>query len=426
MALYKAAGEILMKVEEKKGSVKALSINSKHKNTKQIYALVVETLKYKSVLEDIISTTKLLQGTHLSKHEAQVLVYDFLLGKGLQCGGRYKKIMHSRKSQLNSALTIMKVKRKVMRKEDLISDTMNISIKLPKYLRINTLLTCKGDVLEYFRKIGYTHVSFKAVSQMKKKEFMIDDNVPNLLIFHPNVDLHDDRLYQLGEIIFQDKASCLPAYILSPKPGSFVIDACAAPGNKTSHLAALMSNKGTIFAFDKSVKRLSVMDSMLLKAGVLCCKSSVQDFLMVEHNDPLYGKVTHILLDPSCSGSGIVSRLNPLTDDDASSSEKRIKSLSNFQFNALNHALRFPKVSKVVYSTCSVHQTENEDVVRRALLVNTNFHLVNVMPEWKTRGIASDEFPNGDKCIRCNPDSNDTNGFFVALLERGAMAEPFI
>lgn len=64
----------------------------------------------------------------------------------------------------------------------------------------------------------------------------------------------------------------------------------------------------TIFAFDKSVKRLSVMDSMLLKAGVLCCKSNVQDFLTVEHDDPLYSKVTHILLDPSCSGSGIVSR----------------------------------------------------------------------------------------------------------------------
>lgn len=141
---------------------------------------MVEALKYKGVLEEIISTTKLLQGTHLTKYEAQVrptsqslilfilpkyyaqvLVYDFLLGKGLQCGGRYKKILHSRKSQLNSALTMMKVKRKVTKKEDLIPDNMKTSIQLPKYLRINTILTCAEDVVEYFRKIGFTHVSLK-------------------------------------------------------------------------------------------------------------------------------------------------------------------------------------------------------------------------------------------------------------------------
>lgn len=418
MIIYKVAAQVLKDVDEKKGSVKSLAIESKYKNVKQLYALVVETLKYRDVLDDVISSTKLLQGTHLTKYEARVLVHDFLFGKGIQCGGRYKKIIHSRKSQLTSALTLMKVRRKVKSNEELISDDSKSTIQLPKYLRINTLLTSKEDALQYFKKMGYSLVSVRSSSMLKKKEFMVDKDIPNLLVFHPNTDLHNDRLYKGGEIIFQDKASCLPAFILSPKPGSTVIDACAAPGNKTSHLAALMSNKGNIFAFDLSIQRLSVMDSLLLKAGVSCCKSKVQDFLKVNHGDPKYEKATDILLDPSCSGSGIVNRLNSLTDNDDSNSEGRLESLSNFQLKALNHALGFPQASRVVYSTCSVHEVENEQVVRRALEQNQNFCLVNIMPNWKTRGIVCDTFQEGAKCIRCVPEDDSTNGFFVALFQR--------
>lgn len=419
MALYKAASGVLKNLDEKQGSVKSLVIATKFKNVKQLYALVVETLKYKDILMEIINKTKLMQGTNLTKYEALVLSHDFLLGRGVQCGGRYKKIIHSRKSQLNSALTMMKVKRKVKSNKELIQENLKDSVILPKYLRINTLLTSKEDAVEYFKKIGYNLVATKSPNQLQKKEFMIDLMIPNLLVFHPKTDLHNDRLYKSGDIIFQDKASCLPAYILSPTPGSIVIDACAAPGNKTSHLAAIMTNRGQIFAFDLSPQRLSTMDSMLLKAGVLCCRTKVQDFLKVKHDDPQYREVTNILLDPSCSGSGIVNRLNSLTDDDKSKSESRLLSLANFQSQVLNHALLFPKVKKVVYSTCSIHTVENEQVVINALKSNSNFELVNILPKWKNRGLPVKGFEDDcHKCIRCTPDQDFTNGFFVALLQR--------
>ncbi|XP_039250477.2 28S rRNA (cytosine-C(5))-methyltransferase-like isoform X1 [Styela clava] len=419
MALYKTASGVLKSIEEKQGSVKSLVIASKYKNVKQLYALVVETLKYKDVLMEIINKTKLMQGTHISKYEALVLSHDFLFGRGVQCGGRYKKIIHSRKSQLNSALTMMKVKRKVKSNEDLLQKDLKDAINLPKYLRINTLLTSKDDAVEYFKKIGYTLVASRSPHQLQKNEFMIDSVIPYLLVFHPRTDLHNDRLYKGGEIIFQDKASCLPAYILSPTNGSVVIDACAAPGNKTSHMAAIMSNRGKIFAFDLSPQRLSTMDSMLLKAGVLCCQTKVQDFLKVKHDDPQYCKATEILLDPSCSGSGIVNRLNSLTNDDKSSSESRLQSLANFQSQALDHALLFPKVNKVVYSTCSIHTIENENVVMKALEKHPHFELVHILPEWQNRGLPIDGFEvEAKKCIRCTPEHDQTNGFFVALFQR--------
>lgn len=421
MALYKAAAGILKNLEDKNGSIKSLAIESKYKNTKQLYALTVEALKYKSVLLEIITKTKILQQeSSISKHEAIVLIYDYLLGKGLQCGGRYKKLVYSRKSQLKSALALIKVKRKVSTNKDLIEQSVQDSLSLPKYLRINTLLTSKADVIDYFQKLGFTKAHSNCVQSLRKTDFMEDADVENLLVFHPSTDLHDDTLYKRGEIIFQDKASCLPAMILSPPPGSVVIDACAAPGNKTSHLAAIMKNRGTIHAFDINSRRASTMETLLLKAGVLCCHTKVQDFLQVNPACQDYKNVQYILLDPSCSGSGIVSRLDSLTDDTTSERVTRLQSLAKFQLTALSHALSFPSAQKVCYSTCSIHTIENEEVVRDALKLNPEFELVYILPAWKQRGHMVKNFSHmeANKCIRCDPASSLTNGFFVALFRR--------
>ena len=134
--------------------------------------------------------------------------------------------------------------------------------------------------------------------------FLLDPLLPELLVFPAQTDLHDHPLYQAGHLILQDKASCLPAMLLAPPPGSHVIDACAAPGNKTSHLAALLKNQGKIFAFDQDAKRLASMATLLARAGVSCCELAEQDFLAVSPSDQRYCQVQYILLDPSCSGSG--------------------------------------------------------------------------------------------------------------------------
>ncbi len=83
------------------------------------------------------------------------------------------------------------------------------------------------------------------------RSFAQDEHIPNLLLFSPQTTFHDDPLYKSGKIILQDKASCFPAVVLSPpsREGTYVIDATAAPGNKTSHLSAIMGNKGKVCAF---------------------------------------------------------------------------------------------------------------------------------------------------------------------------------
>lgn len=306
------AAEILEKADMKQGALKTLVYDSKFANIKQLFALVCETQKFSSILEEIIESTKLLKQTKLRIHLAKVLVYDLLLGQGLKCGGSWKTIMMKHRSRLQAALARMKVKQNVSRNEDLLPANIQrpVGDKLPRYVRVNTLKTTVEDAVDYMKRDGFTYLGQACRLEdftLKEKEFVMDMHLPEVLVFSPKTDFHDHFLYKAGHIILQDKASCLPAYLLNPPPGSHLIDACAAPGNKSSHLAAVMKNKGKLFAFDLDAKRLATMSTLLLRAGVTCQQLANQDFLKVDPDSPQFKDVEYILLDPSCSGSGRVS-----------------------------------------------------------------------------------------------------------------------
>uniref|UniRef100_A0A2K6TUQ2 28S rRNA (cytosine-C(5))-methyltransferase n=1 Tax=Saimiri boliviensis boliviensis TaxID=39432 RepID=A0A2K6TUQ2_SAIBB len=296
----------------------------------------------------------------------------------------------------------------------------NFQSQLPRFVRVNTLKTCSDDVVDYFKRKGFSYQgrasSVDDLRALKGKRFLLDPLVPELLVFPTQTDLHEHPLYQAGHLILQDRASCLPAMLLDPPPGSHVIDACAAPGNKTSHLAALLKNQGKIFAFDLDAKRLASMATLLARAGVSCCELAEEDFLAVSPSDPRYSQVRYILLDPSCSGSGMPSR--QLEEPGACTPHPaRLHALAGFQQRALCHALTFPSLQRLVYSTCSLCQEENEDVVRDALQQNPGaFRLAPVLPAWPHRGLS--RFPGAEHCLRASPETTLSGGFFVAVIER--------
>src|SRR5882762_10773689 len=105
---------------------------------------------------------------------------------------------------------------------------------------------------------------------LDSSHFSIDEHIPNLFALPPSLQLHEDTMYLQGKFILQDKASCFPAVVLAPPADDncFVIDATAAPGNKTTHLSALMENKGKVYQ-----PSLSVLQIDLAEACVSCLRS---------------------------------------------------------------------------------------------------------------------------------------------------------
>ncbi|MEQ2180971.1 hypothetical protein GOODEAATRI_006711 [Goodea atripinnis] len=360
----------------KQGALKTLVYDSKFPSIKQLFALVCETQKFSSILQEIIESTKLLKHTKLKMTLAKVLVYDLLIGQGLKCGGTWKAKMMKHRPRLQAELARMKVRRKVSRNEDLLpaSAQQTPGDQLPRYVRVNTLKTSVEDAVDYLKRDGFSYLG-QALKldnlTLKNKDFVMDLHLPELLVFSPKTEFHDHFLYKAGHIILQDKASCLPAYLLDPPPGSHVIDACAAPGNKTSHLAAIMKNRGRLFAFDLDGKRLATMSTLLLRAGVTCHQLANQDFLKVDTNGPQY-KDTNQNVCLWCLG------MVCLRDDSAAHPEEekaRLASLASFQLKCLNHSLRFPRLKRLVYSTCSIHSQENEEVITACLQQNPNFSM---------------------------------------------------
>lgn len=422
--MYSAAAAVLAGVESRQGSLKGLVYASNFQNVKQLYALVCETQRYSAVLDAVIANAGLLRAEKkLRPHLAKVLVYDLLLGKGFRGrGGRWKPLLERHQARLKAELARLKVRQGVSRNEDLleVGSKPGSASQVPRFVRVNILKTCAEDAIDYFKRQGFSYQgrasSLNDIRALKGKCFLLDPLLPELLVFPAQTDLHNHPLYQAGHLILQDKASCLPAMLLAPPPGSHVIDACAAPGNKTSHLAALLKNQGKIFAFDQDAKRLASMATLLARAGVSCCELAEQDFLAVSPSDQRYCQVQYILLDPSCSGSGMPSRQLE-EPKSCTPSPERLRALAAFQQRALSHALTFPALRRLVYSTCSVCQEENEDVVRAALQQSPGaFRLAPVLPSWPHRGLSA--FPGAEHCLRASPETTLTGGFFIAVLER--------
>lgn len=257
------------------------------------------------------------------------------------------------------------------------------------------------------------------VEKLNQNEFFKDDLIRHLLIFskHSTMNIKND-LFLEGHLLQVDKSSCMVPFALNPPENSYIIDACAAPGNKTILLANIINNNGLIYAFDLSEERVNLMKANLKSHHVKCVRLKNFDFLATDPNE--YEKVEYILLDPSCSGSGINKRFNSGdTENEQIKDESRLWNLEALQRKMLMHAMSFPNVKRIVYSTCSIHEEENERVVLHALKNSQNkYRLELIFPEWPRRGRQLEDGLNLEYTIRTDMKEDLTNGFFVACFVR--------
>jgi len=211
--------------------------------------------------------------------------------------------------------------------------------------------------------------------------------------------------YKKGRIIPQDIAAMMASVALSPKSGETVVDMCAAPGGKTTHLAELMENKGKIYAFDIHPHKIEIINKNAERMGISIIEASVGDSLKLK--DELIGKCDKVLADVPCSGLGIIRR-----KPDIKWNKDNIESLPKIQYKILENASKYLKVGgELVYSTCTVIKRENEDVINKFLSENKDFEAVKIkLPEKLNR--------ENQGYITLYPNIDGTDGFFIAKVKR--------
>jgi 16S rRNA (cytosine967-C5)-methyltransferase len=210
-----------------------------------------------------------------------------------------------------------------------------------------------------------------------------------------------------GLFQMQDLASFLAVKAAAPVPGEKVLDLCAAPGGKTATLAQLMRNRGSIVSIDSSRSRMGSWNRETSRLGVRIASPLIGD----ASNLGLREEFDLVLLDPPCTGTGILDR-NPRMKWHLS--PKLVQKFSQLQSRMLEEASKYTgDGGRILYCTCSLTLEENEQVVSSFLASHSNFESRPVLASY-----ASPGFRGLDNCRRFYPHKDRTAGYFIAQLER--------
>jgi len=269
---------------------------------------------------------------------------------------------------------------------------------LPTYIRVNTLRIPEEELLERLEKRGFElrKTGIKWCYEVENEPFSISATPEHLL----------------GYFYIQDASSCIPPLVLSPSPDDLVLDACASPGGKTTLLAQLMENGGTIVALELKEERMLPLIYNLNRCGVENTLCFCMDALEVSSLEMEFDK---ILLDAPCTGEGVIPK-DPTRKTSRSSED--LLACSALQMRLIDSCISVLKSGgTLVYSTCSFAPEENELVIQYAL---EKYGLRLREIEYGSPALVEAGelkfFEEMRKARRFYPHIHRTQGFFVAKL----------
>ncbi|MFU2416952.1 16S rRNA (cytosine(967)-C(5))-methyltransferase RsmB [Peptacetobacter sp. AB800] len=261
------------------------------------------------------------------------------------------------------------------------------------YVRTNTLKTDRDSLLKEFEKEG-----IKAHKALLPEEAIMVENFKGI---------ENSRLYKEGLFTVQDISSMLVAKVVAPKEGDMVLDVCSAPGGKSTHMAELMKNTGKIVSRDVFEHKIKVIKAAAKRLGIKNIEAEEFDAANLDENS--IEKFDCVLTDVPCSGLGIIRRKPEIKYK----AKEELVDLPKIQSKILENASKYVKINgTLVYSTCTVQDCENIEVVEKFLKENPNYELVPI------EGINVDPDEQEKGYIKIYPNVHGMDGFFIAKMKR--------
>ncbi len=251
----------------------------------------------------------------------------------------------------------------------------------PLVLRVNTLRASRTELLENLKNQNI----IARPSTLTEEGIIIDSGAGSL---------DNLAILQQGLCQVQDESSMLVARELNPQHGEFIIDCCAAPGGKTTHIAELMNNAGHILAVDIHEHKIKQINTNAARLGIKIIEPLLLDARKI--GTKFADKADRVLVDAPCSGLGVLRRKADLR---WKKTPAELKELPKLQSEILNSAAQALKSGgTLIYSTCTLEKSENEGVVNKFVENHSNFKL--------------------EKKKTLMPHIDGTDGFFIAKLRK--------
>uniref|UniRef100_A0AAY4EDU9 SAM-dependent MTase RsmB/NOP-type domain-containing protein n=1 Tax=Denticeps clupeoides TaxID=299321 RepID=A0AAY4EDU9_9TELE len=366
------------------------------------YELAFNTLKYQDLLEDIMIDSCLFLTQPMPDDMMSlvaVMLYDFqdrkfLPRELLSSEPEEEEVPEVReveehllrsKTRLAASLARCRIKHNLVTIDTILPDSVReMQVRAscqPIYAWVNTLKTSLAEVCDLLKTEGFSQVT--SVGRLERRSFCHDRNCQDLLVFTPQqkAELSRTKLLSQYKLLIQDKSCCLGPCAVRPLlvPEGDVLMAGSFSALTVAHVAAIAASfQVLVCGGEQQAARGKEMQETLNNVGCRNVKLIPEDFISLDVCDVRVQKVHLVLLMPQCSVSAVCNPVEYLLQENGdidllrdlsqgSISRGILDSLVSQQKNLVNHALRFPKVQAVVYSTCSVYPDENEELLTAAL-----------------------------------------------------------
>ncbi|AHF07641.1 16S rRNA (cytosine(967)-C(5))-methyltransferase RsmB [Desulfitobacterium metallireducens] len=271
----------------------------------------------------------------------------------------------------------------------------------PLWIRTNILRITREELVDRLQK--------------ENVEVSLGERVPESLVLENSGALDKLASFQEGLFAVQDESSQLVAHILNPQPGDIVLDACAAPGGKTTHLAQKMKNQGKILAFDIHPHKVELIAQLAERLGITNIQAQAGDARELPGIEN--GTCQKVLVDAPCSGLGVIRRRADLRWN---KEEEEIGKLPSLQLEILERAAQCVALGgELVYSTCTVEPEENFEVVKAFRKVHPEFKPVNLLDTLPFSLDEEKDIRQAEKgMLQILPHRHGMDGFFLAKFQR--------